>query len=69
MGGASIRHTCASLLLSDVASLVYVKEQLGHSSIEVTVDIYGHLIPGSNRHSVNKLDWQPIRNHTKKQKP
>lgn len=39
MGGASIRHTCASLLLSDVASLVYVKEQLGHSSIEVTVDI------------------------------
>jgi integrase len=54
-----IRHTNASLLLSDGASLVYVKEQLGHSSIEVTVDIYGHLIPGSNRESVNRLDSQP----------
>jgi hypothetical protein len=29
---------------------------LGHSSIQMTVDIYGHLIPGSNRGAVNKLD-------------
>ena len=35
---------------------VYVKEQLGHSSIKITVDIYGHLIPGSNRKAVDKLD-------------
>jgi integrase len=51
-----IRHTFASLLLSDGASLVYVKEQLGHTSIQMTVDIYGHLIPSSNRESVNRLD-------------
>jgi hypothetical protein len=25
---------------------VYVKEQMGHSCIQVTVDEYGHLIPG-----------------------
>lgn len=54
-----LRHTFASLLLSDGASVVYVKEQLGHSSIQMTVDIYGHLIPGSNRHMVNRLDTQP----------
>jgi integrase len=54
-----IRHTFASLLLSKGASVVYVKEQLGHSSIQMTVDIYGHLIPGSNRHLVNGLDSQP----------
>lgn len=54
-----IRHTYASLLLSDGASLVYVKEQMGHSSIEMTVDIYGHLIPSSNRDAVNRLDTQP----------
>lgn len=53
-----IRHTFASLLLSDGASPVYVKEQLGHTSIQMTVDIYGHLIPSSNREMVNRLDSQ-----------
>lgn len=33
----------------------YVKEQLGHHSIHVTVDTYGHLIPGANREAVNRL--------------
>ena len=51
-----IRHTFASLLLSNGQSPVYVKEQLGHSSIQMTVDIYGHLIPSSNRDAVNQLD-------------
>ena len=50
------RHTFASLLLSQGESPVYVKEQLGHSSIQITVDIYGHLIPSSNRGAVNRLD-------------
>jgi integrase len=51
-----IRHTFASLLLSNGESPVYVKEQLGHSKIGTTVDIYGHLIPSSNREAVNRLD-------------
>ena len=34
---------------------MYVKEQLGHSSITLTVDIYGHWIPGANRQAVNRL--------------
>ena len=54
-----IRHTYASLLLTDGATPVYVKEQMGHSSIQITVDIYGHLIPSSNREMVNRLDTQP----------
>ena len=40
-----LRHTYASLLLTQGESPVYVKEQLGHHSIQITVDIYGHLIP------------------------
>jgi len=55
----AMRHTFASLLLSNGESPVYVKEQLGHSSIQITVDIYGHLIPSSNRGAVNRLDMQP----------
>ena len=35
-----LRHGFASLLLQNGESLTYVKEQMGHSSINVTVDIY-----------------------------
>ena len=44
-----LRHTFASLLIQNGESLAYVKEQLGHSSIKMTVDVYGHLVPGANR--------------------
>jgi integrase len=44
------------LLLQNGESPTYVKEQMGHSSIQVTVDIYGHLVPGGNRAAVDKLD-------------
>ena len=43
-----LRHTFGSLLIQDGAPLPYVKEQMGHSSIQITVDIYGHLIPGAD---------------------
>ena len=51
-----IRHTFASLLLSQGESVHYVKELMGHASIQTTVDVYGHLVPGSNRNAVNRLD-------------
>jgi integrase len=51
-----LRHTFGSLLPQHGASIVYVKEQMGHSSIQVTVDTYGHLIPGANVCFVDRLD-------------
>jgi site-specific recombinase XerD len=51
-----LRHTFASRLIQNGESLVYIKEQMGHHSIQVTVDIYGHLVPGANRAAVNRLD-------------
>jgi len=50
-----LRHTYASLLIQRRESLAYVKEQLGHHSIQVTVDLYGHLMPGANRSAVDRL--------------
>ncbi len=50
------RHTFGSQLIQSGASIVYVKEQMGHSSIQVTVDTYGHLIPGANVSFVDRLD-------------
>jgi integrase len=44
------------LLLSEGESPVYVKEQLGHSSIKTTVDIYGHWIQTKSKTGVNRLE-------------
>jgi integrase len=58
-----LRHTYASLLIAQKESLAYIRDQLGHGSIKITVDTYGHLVPGSNRAAVDQLDdAQPIRN-------
>ena len=54
------RHTFSSLLLARGESPVYVKDQLGHHSIQMTVDIYGHPIPSGNRDAVNSLDDDAI---------
>jgi len=51
----SLRHSFASLLIQNGASLAYVKEQMGHCSIQVTVDIYGHLVPGGNIKWIDQL--------------
>lgn len=51
-----LRHTFASLLIQQGESLAYVKDQMGHHSIQVTVDIYGHLVPGGNKAAVDRLD-------------
>ncbi len=58
----SLRHTFASILIQNDESLAYVKDQLGHYSIQLTVDTYGHLVPGSNREAVDRLDDEEWRN-------
>ena len=56
-----LRHTFGSLLIQQGASLAYVKNQMGHSSIQITVDTYGHLIPGADVAWVDRLDDQTSR--------
>jgi integrase len=51
-----LRHTFASLLIQQGESLAYVRDQMGHASIQITVDTYGHLVPGGNRAAVDRLD-------------
>jgi integrase len=56
-----LRHTYASLLIQAGESLAYVRDQLGHHSIKVTVDIYGHLAPEGRKEAVDRLDDAPVR--------
>jgi len=51
-----LRHTFGSMLIAQGQDLKYVQTQLGHSSIQVTVDVYGHLLKKSNPDAVARLD-------------
>jgi integrase len=53
-----LRHTFGSLLIQDCASLAYVRDQMGHSSIQITADVYGHLIPGADISWIDTLDGE-----------
>ncbi len=55
-----LRHGYASMLIQAGESLAYIRDQLGHHSIKVTVDIYGHLAPEGNKAAVDRLDDDAI---------
>lgn len=40
-----LRHSCASLLISQGVSIVAVSNRLGHSNIEQTLNTYSHMMP------------------------
>ena len=51
-----LRHTASALMISQGAHLLSVKERLGHSSINVTYDRYGHLYPSFEEALTDRLD-------------
>ena len=64
MTAHALRHSFAHALLENGASLAYVMEQMGHSSIQVTVDHYGHLVPGGNIKWIDRLGSKKISKKT-----
>ncbi|MHB8191412.1 MAG: tyrosine-type recombinase/integrase [Ferrimicrobium sp.] len=50
-----LRHSAASLLLAQGVSLGEVSELIGHASIRVTADVYGHLQPERLRAATDAL--------------
>jgi len=51
-----LRHTYASLLLAENVPGKYIQMQLGHSSIQVTMDRYSHLMPEVHTQGVEALN-------------
>jgi integrase len=51
-----LRHTCASLLIARGAHAKDIQEWLGHSSYQVTMDVYGHLFPERQGELARGLD-------------
>jgi integrase len=51
-----LRHGCASLLLAQGVHPRVVMEQLGHSTIALTMNVYSHVIPAAARDAADRMD-------------
>jgi integrase len=60
-----LRHTFASLLLSNNVPLLYVSKQLGHAKATTTLDHYAKWLPSGEQRFVNVLDTQSKKLGTK----
>ena len=66
-----LRHSHASLLINEGVHPKKIAERLGHSSIKLTMDTYGHLFEGSDRDSADKMEvlFGPAQKVTGKPRP
>jgi integrase len=51
-----LRHTCAALSIAAGAHPKLIASRLGHSTIEITLDRYGHLFPSAEEALADALD-------------
>src|SRR5215470_14921411 len=51
-----LRHFFASQLIANGETAAYVRDQMGHSSIKVTFDTYGHLFPGRGKEASDRYE-------------
>lgn len=51
-----LRHTNVALRIEQGQNIKYIQNQLGHASIQTTLDRYGHLINEVNTEQAEKLD-------------
>lgn len=51
-----LRHSYAAALIGAKQNIKWIQKQLGHSSIQITMDVYGHLLPDAEQDAAAKLD-------------
>jgi integrase len=51
-----LRHFFASQLIANGETATYVRDQMGHSSIRVTFNTYGHLFPGRGKEASGRYE-------------
>lgn len=51
-----LHHTHASLLIHEGVPPKRISERLGHSSVKLTMDTYGHLFDGADQESATKME-------------
>jgi integrase len=51
-----LRRTCATLLMMEGSTGCEVMEQLGHSSIGITMNVYGHVLNDAEREMATRMN-------------
>lgn len=51
-----MRHTHVTMLIKQNVNVKVISERAGHSSIQITLDKYSHVLPGMQRHVADELD-------------
>jgi integrase len=61
LGIHDCRHTYASLMIAAGVNAKALSTYMGHGNISVTLDLYGHLMPGSHDEAAGLLDAYLVR--------
>jgi integrase len=56
IGLHTLRHTYASLLINQGENIKFASRQLGHASIQITADLYGHLFKETSLAAMRRLE-------------
>jgi integrase len=60
-----LRHTYATLALNAKVGVHLVSKMLGHASVKITIDLYGHALPDATAEAaatMNQVLSLPVRN-------
>lgn len=58
VGFHALRHSYVSMLVNAGENIKFISKQVGHSSAQITWDIYSHLFPETEKEAVNRLQYR-----------
>lgn len=64
-----LRHTYASLLIEQGAHPRVIMDRMGHSNIQITMNIYGHLFPAEDEATIDGLERAFIKANERASRP
>jgi integrase len=51
-----LRHTHVTMLIKQNVNVKVISERVGHTSIQITLDKYSHVLPSMQKHVADELD-------------
>jgi len=51
-----LRHSYTSIMIAAGVNIKAISQSLGHANIGITLDTYGHLLPGMGRTAAERFD-------------